>query len=329
MILIDDLVVSNKHYKKAVDEYFKSLKQGGYDIVKMFENKDRKLVEKLNEIYFHTRQQVYCNPGNTNVGETLSAEDLKFNTEEFQKTFPKSSDITRLNCNNLNDKYLKDAIDSNSNIVLETTGITFPNWLFEHPELKDKLANYKIVCALSVVDISELLNRNIKRAIDSLHTYLKNSNITPPRLPEIDKDIYTENLLKIILTFREMITKLKKNQCFSDSIKQCNLLVYDNNGPTMKLLFNNDKTRLTNSVLKSFDITRNNILLEVIKRYMCDKCSNLHTLHKSTSTSKTTPTKSTSTPTKSTSGPKAKSTSTSTSTSTFTPTKSKLKARSI
>lgn len=277
-ILIDDLVVENKYYKEAIDKYFEKLKEKNKDIVQMFEIGDETLIKKLNEIYFFTRENVYCNSLYTQYGKPLDNENIEYNKTKFKDKFPELTD-EKLNCDNFNDAKLKDAIKGNRNIVLETTGITFPDWLFEHSELKSELQKYKIVCALSVVDICQLLNRNITRATKSLKKYLNNeylkdsksSKVKPPRLPEINRDIYTNNLVKLIHTFRKMVKKLRMNKCFTDSIQHCNLLVYDNNGKEMKLLFNNDKHRLTKRVVESLGSLKQDIVSEVEQKYDKDK----------------------------------------------------------
>lgn len=44
-ILIDDLVVANTYYKKAIDEYFQELKDNDKDIFQMFETGDETLIK--------------------------------------------------------------------------------------------------------------------------------------------------------------------------------------------------------------------------------------------------------------------------------------------
>lgn len=69
---------------------------------------------------------------------------------------------------------------------------------------------------------------------------------------------------------------------------KCNLLVYDNNGSNMTLLFDNDTTRLTKSVITSFDSISKNIVSKVIRIYnIFNNCSKTDSDQFSTTLSKT------------------------------------------
>lgn len=200
------------------------------DIIEMFLNPNDELITKFNEFYTSARKKTKCSTGN-------------------------NINLTNNNCESINDIKLVEAFNNNKNIVLETTGISLPEWLFdlynEHINY-----NYNIIMAWTVVDICQLLFRNKKRVSDNIKKYLESTSAnTVPRLPDIRKKTYTENLKKIISTFKTII----KEKCLFIKDNKCiRILIYDNNTKhdnknNYGLLYDSYKDNDINNGIKSIE----------------------------------------------------------------------------
>jgi chemotaxis protein histidine kinase CheA len=164
-----------------------------------------------------------------------------------------------LNCDDLNDILLKKAILQKKNILLETQGMYDMSWLFD---LNQNLSDYNIIFALSVVDICKLIYRNKMRAYNVLNLYLESepSSVKPdvelPRIPVIDRQEYVDKLMGIIKTFNTMIVEFKSPESNKTGLYNVRLLIFDNNEITMKILYDNSKSkretkRITSSKLSA------------------------------------------------------------------------------
>ena len=69
-----------------------------------------------------------------------------------------------LSCNEKNDKQLNNSFIAGKNIVFETTGEYFPDWLFKLHRKSIKKFNYEVIISWNVVDVCKLLYRNKNRA---------------------------------------------------------------------------------------------------------------------------------------------------------------------
>ena len=165
----------------------------------------------------------------------------------------------KLNCDDLNDILLKKAILQKKNILLETQGMYDMSWLFD---LNQNLSDYNIIFALSVVDICKLIYRNKMRAYNVLNLYLESepSSVKPdvelPRIPVIDRQEYVDKLMGIIKTFNTMIVEFKSPESNKTGLYNVRLLIFDNNEITMRILYDNSKSkretkRITSSKLSA------------------------------------------------------------------------------
>ena len=165
----------------------------------------------------------------------------------------------KLNCDDLNDILLKKAILQKKNILLETQGMYDMSWLFD---LNQNLSDYNIIFALSVVDICKLIYRNKMRAYNVLNLYLESepSSVKPdvelPRIPVIDREEYVDKLMGIIKTFNTMIVEFKSPESNKTGLYNVRLLIFDNNEITMRILYDNSKSkretkRITSSKLSA------------------------------------------------------------------------------
>ncbi len=160
-ILIDDLIEKSPIYKYKVDDILQSYGFNKINLINKIKKFDRGLIEDFGKAYFNTRQREKC---------------LWWSTEKT--------------CDDYLDDVLIDALNKGNNIVLETTGKSFPIWLMKILSL---YPSYSIIFSFAILELNELVVRNIKRTETSLSKYLSNPfEASPPRLP----DITPENLRK-------------------------------------------------------------------------------------------------------------------------------------
>jgi hypothetical protein len=207
-ILIDNLVEQNPDYKNKVREYIEELKiKAGSDekLELMFLQPTVDMLKKFKDIYYGARTKSSCLRGKGTVCQ---------------------SDNQCMTCDVLNDTKLKQAFNNKKNIVFETTGEVWPDWLFN---FSDNIVKYNVIVAWPIVELCELLKRNKNRAIKSLKDFMHEPpEGPPPRLPDIRLKEYTDALKKIISVFKEN-NKIEKAKCIEKEDKCIRLLLFDNN----------------------------------------------------------------------------------------------------
>lgn len=225
-VIIDDLVEENKYYKEQVKKFIESKKDKGEtdeEIIKLFTNPNEELLKTFNTFYYTAREKTNCI-----TGKLLN-------------------DKNNMSCDSINDKKLKDAFKKKSNIVFETAGLHWPVWLFEmSPIIKE----YDIIMAYSIVELCELLKRNITRALTTIRGFIPEFKGKAPRLPDIKQDRYVANLKIIVDTFK------KRNIKCSDKSLCIRFIIFDNNTSTSKLLYNSNihKTKVGNNAINGYKI---------------------------------------------------------------------------
>jgi hypothetical protein len=227
-ILIDDLVVQNKYYKNAYDEWVLKNKFDVERVKKEMLNPSEDTVKFFNTIYFASRKHTDCM-----TGEVLNCTQ----NVPCEKT-----------CDYQNDIALDTAIKQQKNIVFETTGIFFPDWLFE--QYASFLENYQIIFAYPIVDVNTLLHRNKTRAESQVDAYYNSANVLPPRLPDIKEDKYRENLIKIIAIISSFLEN-QTTKCMANKI-YCNVrvILVDNNDKQFVLYDNRDTSQFRKALCK-------------------------------------------------------------------------------
>lgn len=227
-ILIDNLVENHSHYKSEVENFIKNrindYKQKNYNMNDkdakqavidnfLLTDMDDKTLEFFNNVYFKTRREYDC------------------------KQETKETNVSPIvNCDSVNDAKMISAFNNGKNIVFESTGEHFPEWLFETYQDQIKKHKYQIVMSWSVVEICELINRNYKRAKSSIEDFITTDYTeSAPRLPDITFDIFKSKLKKIVNTFNDEAYSATCTNIYDG----CNIriLVFDNNNRESKLLF--------------------------------------------------------------------------------------------
>jgi len=150
-IVIDNLVESNKEYKKSLNELIKSYCKK-IELCNSLKNKilksDKELLNKIGQHYWNARKILD-----------------KINTQN-----------------------LLNALKKNKNIVFESTGLVYPSWIWD--KYKNYLTNYKIVIGYSIGYICNLIERNKIRTIDSIKSFIKDNKTPGFRLPNIKRTVY-------------------------------------------------------------------------------------------------------------------------------------------
>ena len=205
-LLIDELVEHNPSYKRNVTEFIETKQKEGLEntkIVDLFLHPTPDIYAYFNKAYYTARQSKNCKTG-VDLDESL------------------------MSCNTIIDNKLQTAISQKQNIIFESTGISYPDWMFKL--YGSELQNYSKIMAWTVVDICTLYQRNLRRAEQSLQKYMNNNTKNTPRLPDIRPNIYIPKLIDIIKTFIESV--LRKTDI--------RLLIYDNNTRESILLYDSN-----------------------------------------------------------------------------------------
>ncbi|MDB4614037.1 hypothetical protein OAH43_00735 [bacterium] len=226
-ISIDNLIEKNPYFKNEIDNYFKKqFKNNKSNIYNEFLYPSKKTIKFFNKIYWESRKNIDCV-----TGKKLN---LKNKTPDEKKYKPCSQLIA-------NDILL--SLKNRKNVIFETTGITFPFWIFK--QYPNDLMNYNLIIAWSIVDICDLYNRNKFRTLSTVKSFIETfAEDNAPRLPDIRKKNYKRSLINIVDTYKEFV-KYHGNR----SLSKLRLLLFDNRSKTSKNLYdsyiNSDKTGYT------------------------------------------------------------------------------------
>ena len=212
-ILIDDLVENDCKYKIKVIQIINKISElsrnEGKTEREYYTEPSDELYEAFSNSYFKVRNQPGC------LG-------------------------TELSCDELNNKNLNEAIRDRKNIIFEFTGQYIPTWLLNVEMLGDI---YNVVFSCSVVNLKNLLGRNTSRAFTGVEDFKKDYEGKPaPRLPNVSRP----KLIGNVSQFKRILNQIYSNCITSYSVEICGskrinkLLVFDNNGSRMRLIFDSD-----------------------------------------------------------------------------------------
>ena len=229
-ISIDDLIDKNPYFKNEIESYFKKqFRNNKNDIYNEFLYPSKKTIKFFNKVYWESRKNVDCV-----TGKKLNLKNKTLNEKKYKP------------CSHIISNEILLTLKDRKNIIFETTGITFPFWIFK--QYQNFLTNYNIIIAWSIVDICDLYNRNKFRTLSTVKSYIETFTDNAPRLPDIRKKNYKRNLINIIDTYKELV----KYHGYR-SLSKLRLLLFDNRGKTSKNLYdsyiNSDKTGY-NEILK-------------------------------------------------------------------------------
>ena len=250
-ISVDDYIEKNPFFVSEVNNFFKkNFKNKKNEIYNEFLYPSKKTIIFFNKIYWETRKNTDCITGN-------KLNKNKNKTQIREKNYKTCGEIISNNILN--------ALKQKKNIIFETTGITFPFWIFK--QYPNDLINYNLIISWSIVDICDLYNRNKFRTLSTLKAFMEMyTNASAPRLPDIRKKNYKRSLISIIETF-----KLLVNYHGNRALSKLRLLLFDNRGIKNKNLYDSYK----NSNKKGYD--------EILKYNVNNNCDNISPSKKSSS----------------------------------------------
>jgi hypothetical protein len=239
-ILIDDLIENNTTYKHKISSIITECVQEYTQVRKSSEIKG-----------CFTCSKPDCNYLKPDVFERMSK------AYNYTRKNPNCTQTSQLNCDLLNDELLKEAVKNNENIVFEITGAnTMPTWILSDPFISSE---YNVIFSYSLLNIDDLIMRNIIRFEKSLQNFAEDNANPAPRLPNIQYN----HLEKHVYEVRTSLLKLY-NKCILDyNIYTCNkhkinkLLIFDNNDSDIKLIFDSDINKYS---LPKFAVLVNRLL---------------------------------------------------------------------
>ena len=212
---IDELVVNDDIYKRKIDKIIENHEYDKIDnIAHVSDELDAEYVEAFNNV----RLKTGC--------KTIKDNHNRYPCIKY-----------------LNNNILK-AFHEHKNVVIE---FNYSMLKALKREIKELPSNYKIVVAYTLVDYCKLIERNMLRSYKTMTKYLKNKQTNQaPRLAKIHKHkiLTVKNKLKKIVT---CFTGDKPSEVcdFLNITNTSNLLLYDNNGTKMKLVYDNESDKLT------------------------------------------------------------------------------------
>ena len=219
---IDELVVNDALYKKQID---KLIDKHEYDTSNNnLENASDELNDEYVKEFNNVRLKTGCKTIEDNVKKVPC---FKYLNDNIQKAFKE-----------------------NKNIVIE---FNYTMLKALKQDMKQLPSHYKIIIAYTLVDYCKLIERNMLRSYNTMRQYLKNKQTNQaPRLAKLNKNkvVTVKNKLKKIITC--FIGDKKAEVCnFLNISEKGNLLLYDNNGTNMKLIYDNETDKLTKKEIYS------------------------------------------------------------------------------
>ena len=230
-ILIDDLVENDDKYKSKIIEIYESIKEEcEKNVIKNsnceeleYNNPNPELYKKFSDAYFETRN-------------TLS---------EYVRSDCRTNCNIKLSFNDLNDQNLKNAVRENKHIVFEFTGSYIPDWLLNPSWITEK---YNVVFTYSLVTLDNLVQRNKSRAYKAMTEFQTDHNKPAPRLPDVSKEnfkIIVSNIYSILIKLYDLcIVNYDTNKQICGEKKINQLLIFDNNGTSLKNIYNSKTSQI-------------------------------------------------------------------------------------
>lgn len=159
--LIDDLVEQNPYYKEQIDKIIRKECRSHAlcpALAARLQNPDTDFYKQFGDLYFRTRGK----------------------TGDEKHCYKDSKTVT---CDALLDSLLNEAVRSGQNIVFETVGTYYVDWLIAQV----KEYEYHVVYAFTVLDFCENVRRNKTRALDGMREYIADRRNPAPRLPNVEE----------------------------------------------------------------------------------------------------------------------------------------------
>jgi hypothetical protein len=197
---IDDLVETNTQYKQGIDQIILQQCDNKFslcdNLVEQLNNPSQEMLNQFGDLYLKIRKTKggYCHATKS--------------------------------CDSVNDDNMLNAIKSGKNLVFETVGEYYVNWLIEW--LKEQTSfTYHVYYTFTVLDFAENVRRNKTRASTQLKQYIENKELHPaPRLP----DVTDSHMKKITLKVHQNLWDLMGKKLFGQLPDVHYIIVFDNSG---------------------------------------------------------------------------------------------------
>lgn len=219
-ILIDDLIENNSVYKERIDAIIESeckSKTLCNALKDRLLNPDDEFTKKFGNSYFEVRKGKYC-------GSKVKT------------------------CDEVLDDMLEKSITRGDNIVFETVGTYYVQWLIDKiPKQK----SYEIYYTFSILQFCENVKRNKTRALHQMEEYLEDSKLNPaPRLPDVRPTKMSETLSKIVDNLFNLIA-----QKITGRLEDIHhIFVVDNTSKDLVVIYDSDKNKLIGDVMSKIQL---------------------------------------------------------------------------
>jgi hypothetical protein len=205
--LIDDLIEENQGYKAAIDLLIEEECKSRTlcpNLRKRLENPDDDFYARFENMYF------------------------KYRGTTAEKWCGKDHDKT---CNEFLDELLDASIKRGDNIVFETVGTYYTQWLV------DKLhGRYHVYFAFTILDFCENVRRNKTRAATQMEAFILDRRNNAPRLPNVSE-------LRLAKTLEQIRTNLwnMMGQKLAGNLPDVHhIIVFDNTTMDTSVIYDSD-----------------------------------------------------------------------------------------
>jgi len=170
---IDDLIQTNTAYKQSIDRLIE-----GYcttrtlcdNLKQSLASPSLELYKEFGELYFYHR------------GKGKSCDGMSY--DDFLES------------------RLQDAIQTHQNIVFETVGLSYAEWLINMVK-----PTHEVYYAFTLMDFQTMIKRNRSRALQQTRQYLSNPHRPAPRLPDLSFQHFRNSTKAVNDTLKHLLTK--------------------------------------------------------------------------------------------------------------------------
>ena len=195
---IDDLIQTNTAYKKSIDR----LVEGRCTTRTLCDNLKQSLVNPSPELYKEFGDLYFYHRGDGNSCGGVSCDDFL-------------------------DSRLNDAIETHQNIVFETVGVSYAEWLINMVK-----PTHEVYYAFTLMDFQTTIERNRSRALQQTRQYLSNPHLPAPRLPDLSFQHFLNSAKAVNNTLKHLLTKY-----WGVTTTWEHVVVFDNTTYTTNLLY--------------------------------------------------------------------------------------------
>ena len=222
--LIDDLIENNQFYKDDIMQFI-SNECGDQTLCKTLENRflepDHEMYKAFNNLYFKYRGKTgeqWCNNQTSTCSQYL-------------------------------DTMLDNSIINGDNIIFETTGSYYVEWLIN----KVKDIGYNIVYAFTLLDFCENVKRNKSRTLYQAKAFISDSHSNPaPRLPNVEEEYFRNNVDMILRNLLYIIGRKIMNKL--EDVEH--VIVFDNSSRDIVTLYDSDTMVSSTHVFEAIENIR-------------------------------------------------------------------------